>query len=117
MFDGKTGAARLTLSGHIGWVNSAAFSPDGPSIVTASFDKTAIVWDATPGTLGDPRRAHRPGISAAFSPDGERVVTASLDKTAPLWDAKPGRLAHLAGQSMGVSPAFSRTARHRQRGG
>jgi len=33
------------LRGHEDEVNSAAFSPDGQRIVTASADKTARIWD------------------------------------------------------------------------
>ena len=40
---------QLALAGHTGLVNSAAFSPDGSRIVTASWDATARVWDATTG--------------------------------------------------------------------
>ena len=61
---------------------SAAFSPDGKRIVTASADKTARVWDAETGKpIGEPLKGHD-GIvcSAAFSPDGKRIVTASQDK-------------------------------------
>jgi WD40 repeat protein len=36
--------------GHEDWVHSAAFSPDGARIVTASADRTARIWDATTGT-------------------------------------------------------------------
>jgi hypothetical protein len=36
------------LTGHAGTVNSAAFSPDGARVVTASADGTARVWDAVP---------------------------------------------------------------------
>jgi hypothetical protein len=34
------------LRGHDGFVYSAAFSPDGSRIVTASADKIARIWDA-----------------------------------------------------------------------
>jgi len=32
-------------NGHTGWVVTAAFSPDGKQVVTASADETARVWD------------------------------------------------------------------------
>jgi WD40 repeat protein len=38
------------LKGHGDKVNSAAFSPDGARMVTASFDGTAQVWDAAGDT-------------------------------------------------------------------
>ena len=58
---------------------SAAFSPDGKRIVTASEDKTARVWDAASGKpIGEPLKGHEAVVcSAAFSPDGKRIVTAS----------------------------------------
>ena len=40
---------RLTLTGYDGGVTSAAWSPDGQRIVTASYDGTAKVWDAARG--------------------------------------------------------------------
>jgi hypothetical protein len=77
---------------HQRQVWSAAFSPDGTRVVTASFDKTARVWDAATGKpLTSPLEHQDVVYSAAFSPDGTRVVTASLDKTARVWDAATGR--------------------------
>src|SRR5213592_2743921 len=77
---------------HKDVVYSAQFSPDGQRIVTASWDKTARLWDAASGKLiGEPMNHERMVYSAQFSPDGQRVVTASADKTARLWDAGSGK--------------------------
>ena len=98
---GLTAAMLTQLSWHVPltgsmWhkdvVYSAQFSPDGQRIVTASWDKTARLWDAASGKLiGEPMNHERMVYSAQFSPDGQRVVTASADKTARLWDAGSGK--------------------------
>ena len=70
-------------------MTSAAFSPDGSRIVTASADNTARIWDAETAKEIAVLRGHQDALfSAAFSPDGSRIVTASVDKTARMWDAK-----------------------------
>jgi hypothetical protein len=46
-----TGKEAAVLKGHAGPVRSAAFSPDGQRVVTASSDHTARLWDATWVTL------------------------------------------------------------------
>ena len=72
---------------------SAAFSPDGKRIVTASQDKTARVWDAESGKpIGEPLKGHEDEVwSAAFSPDGKRIVTASLDRRRGCGSARTAR--------------------------
>ncbi|MBX0331216.1 hypothetical protein K2Z83_26560, partial [Oscillochloris sp. ZM17-4] len=59
---------RAVLHGHASGVTSAAYSPDGTRIVTASADGTAKVWDAASGATLATLQGHTSGVtSAAFS--------------------------------------------------
>jgi hypothetical protein len=101
---------RFALGGHDGAVSSAAFSPDGSRIVTASDDNTARIWDAaTVKEIAVLRDHDGPVTSAAFSPDGSHIVTASWDNTARIWDAATAKeIAVLRGHDNYVnSAAFS----------
>jgi WD40 repeat protein len=91
-------------------VYSAAFSPDGKRIVTASADKTARLWNTDTGKqIGEPLKGHEDAVmSAAFSPDGKHIITASWDKTARLWDTGTDKQLALKGHTSFVySAAFS----------
>ena len=96
---------------------SAAFSPDGRRIVTASFDQTARIWDADTAKQLAVLSGHGDDVwSAAWSPDGRRIVTASTDRTARIWDAAAGvQLAVLSGHGDGVCVGcmVARWAAHR----
>jgi len=77
---------------HQAMVTAVAWSPDGKRVATASWDKTARVWDAVSGQAVTPALAHEGEVKAvAWSPDGKRVATASWDKTAQVWDAVSGQ--------------------------
>jgi WD40 repeat protein len=67
-------------------VYSAAFSPDGGAIVSASWDNTVKIWEARTGRLLHTLEGHKNWVrSAAFSPDGSAIVSASRDKTVKIW--------------------------------
>src|SRR5262245_51527517 len=68
-------ALLFTLEGHFEKLLDASFSPDGTKIVTASFDKTAKVWDVSTGKLLFSIDGHASSVaSASFSPDGTKIV-------------------------------------------
>ncbi len=93
---------------HQDVVYHAAFSPDGARILTASWDRTARLWEANSGKLIT-SFTHQGAVNAAsFSPDGTQILTASADKTAKLWEAASGKLiASFAHQDSVNAAAFS----------
>lgn len=83
-----------TLGGHKDVVSSVAFSGDGRRLVTASFDKTARLWnvaDPTHPQLLHTFTGHTDFLyGVAFSPDGRWYATASKDNTGRVVDAETG---------------------------
>ena len=80
------------LFGHQDNVSSLAFSPDGHTLASASYDHTVKLWDVASRTELRTLTGHDGNVkSVAFSPDGRFLVTSSDDKTVRRWDlATPG---------------------------
>ena len=98
-----------TLGGHEdGGFLSTAFSPNGGTLATSSWNGGIKLWDVATRTevfnfiFGG-------GRYVVFSPDGGTVATASRDRTVRLWDlATKTRVANLEGHTDEVaSLAFS----------
>lgn len=83
------------LKGHTAAVVSTCFSPDGKYILSSSYDKTIILWDANSGIRIRTFKGHKGFLlKAVFSPDGKRIASASYDKTIRIWDIKTGKSLH-----------------------
>jgi guanine nucleotide-binding protein subunit beta-2-like 1 protein len=83
---------RAKLQGHTQWITSLQVTSDHQNLVSASRDKTALVWQL-------PRKqeawaveetrliGHNHFVSdASFSSDATHLLTSSWDKTVRLWD-------------------------------
>ena len=88
MWDARTGAALLKLTGPSRAVTSASFNPDGSRVLTSGDDGAATVWDARTGSPLFKLKGSGRVESASFSRDGSRIVTGSRDGTAKVWDAR-----------------------------
>ena len=67
-------------------MRSAAFSPDGTRIASASQDCSVRLWDAAMGNAVAMLAGHSEMVySVAFSPDGKRIASASADSSVRLW--------------------------------
>lgn len=85
----KWSACFQTLKGHSKSVIAVAFSPDGKTLASGSWDYTVKVWDTLSGKELQTIRGHSHTVSAiAFSPDGKMLASASYDKTVKLWDVE-----------------------------
>lgn len=84
---------RSTLSGHSQAVRGLAWSPDGATLATGSWDKTIRLWDAESGEQrGDALAGHDDVVtSLSFSADGALLASSSTDDTIRLWDPVAGR--------------------------
>lgn len=79
------------FTGHIGIVDSVAFSPDGQLLATGAQDGLRL-WNTRTGQLVQHfADAGWVAYGTAFSSDGRYLVSGNLDGTATLWDVAAGR--------------------------
>ena len=105
--------SKLTLASNSGRVNSVAFSPDGRTIASGSYNGFVQLSDVASGKqlrfFYASHSKHGWVGSVAFSPDGKTIASGGSDKRFKLWDAATGKLiADFTGHASAVSSlAFS----------
>ncbi|MFQ5978620.1 MAG: WD40 repeat domain-containing protein [Candidatus Heimdallarchaeota archaeon] len=99
-----SGAVVRTFSGHIGSVESVAFSPDGSILASGSGDYSIKLWDVGRGTLLRTLRKHNGEVSSVtFSPNGKSLASGSWDNNIVIWDvAKRKAVRTLRGHTLDV---------------
>ncbi|MCP4073478.1 MAG: NACHT domain-containing protein, partial [Hyphomicrobiales bacterium] len=80
------------LFNRLSAASSAVFAPDGKTILTASGDSTARLFDTRTAREIKRFEGHQGMVmSAVFAPDGKTILTASGDSTARLFDTRTAR--------------------------
>ncbi len=71
-------------------MTGVACHPRGDFIVSWSYDKKCIIWDATTGAMIRQLELGHVCRHTALSPSGEQIISAITGKTLVVWDATTG---------------------------
>lgn len=85
-------------------INAIAYSPDGQTIVSGSYDNTLTLWDLEGNNPPIVFTGHEDQVtSVAFSHDGQMIVSGSRDNTIRLWDLQGNQLEVFSGHDASVN--------------
>lgn len=104
-----------TFEGHEDYVNAVVYSLNNKYLVTASSDKTAIVWNPLTGDPIHKLEGHDWKVTdLAITMDSRYLLTGSTDGSAKLWDLNDGsEVRSFDGNGSNVrSVAFSRNSKY-----
>jgi WD40 repeat protein len=92
------------LFAHKAGVNELRFHPYGKGILTASEDKSLILWSGDWKTKIREFIGHKEGVlSSAFSSDGRQILSGGADNMAILWDTETAKkIMTLKGHEEGI---------------
>lgn len=91
---GGRGELRLRMSGHTGKISALAFSPDGATLASASYDQTLQLWNVQTGQAEHKLFGQARAVELVrFSPDGDTLISTYFDHTVHVW-SQDGRHLH-----------------------
>ncbi len=83
-----------TRTGHTGYVNAIAFSPNGIVLASGSDDQTVKLWSLANGKEIRTIDTNGGVEALAFSPDGKNLATGVSIGELILWDVSTGKESH-----------------------
>lgn len=88
------GTRRTSYARHPFGVNTLAWRPNHPALVSAGEDRLVHLWDAEYGNPLITYEGHKEGINAvAWSPDGWLLASGGFDRTVRVWNLSTGTCA------------------------
>jgi WD40 repeat protein len=114
IWDAQTGQQQRQME-NLGWVSSAAYSPDGSLVITGNSDGEVTVWDASTGEtvrviqIASNDQWSGQANAVAFSPDGTQIAAGGTNNRVEVWNLGTGdKQLDLQGHSDNItSVAFS----------
>jgi WD40 repeat protein len=92
--------------GHVGRVQSIAFSPDGRLLASGGIAGEICVWSWQGNSLVYRLIGHKQSVDAvAFDPNNRYLVSTSSDQSVCLWDSKKGKLIRQFQADRGIQSA------------
>ena len=87
VYDVERKRERAVLKGHAGRVEAVAFSPDGSTVATGSWDQSLRLWDAASGAERACFKWPAGKVySLAYAPDGLRLAAGTDQGKVVVWD-------------------------------
>ena len=82
----QTGQLLDQLSGHEGPVSALAFAPNGSTLVSGSWDRTARIWSIFSRTqTSEPLQLQADILDIAVRPDSQQLAVSTLDGQLTFW--------------------------------
>lgn len=95
----QTGQLLDQLSGHEGPVSALAFAPNGDSLVSGSWDRTARIWSIFSRTqTSEPLQLQADVLNIAVRPDSLQLAVSTLDGQLTFWSMEAEQVAGLDGR-------------------
>jgi WD40 repeat protein len=92
IWDAKTGKLVATLKGHTDAVRCLAWTKDGKTLISGSYDHLIRTWDTTNWEQIAVLDEHIQGvIGVVISPNDRILASVSVDNTALLWNLENGQ--------------------------